>query len=881
MFLFEKSVFLSNLNQELIQPCIQILEKAQSQNTPSVHHIQMETSLPTWSIHNFVTEIHGILNDLNSKLQPTLCFSEDANNASFGIYSQEECPVQVLLVNKDRYLFAIIGGSLNLQPNERIYSGEDFMLYNHIKNGEGEIVFQRNCFVMITIQSSSLNLYTYNWNLNRIEQLHAFTNKLRSWGSMRNHLLSNIVHQKLGLFHHSPPLPLVRLPVVNHSSAPSIPPPLFSYSKQLSTSSQFSASSSSLLTSTPEVVKYTLDDMEILLNHASPNRGGNEQNNPPQKTNAKSKRSLIPFQTVLYGHYPIDPLHVSSFSKISDPVKQHGMQFKAVANYTSYLFDYRSSLHNVFHLCSKLHSTISMASPLPQTISQNFTNLLVLIMKSSKILESFRMPFMMNTSSSFVTLKIEDKNNQTDLEWFKSNIYLYLDEYSKHLEHLGFYRLKTPEVTVTNWLFVHQIIEKDIIQLTQERYFIKPVRGGLILLRLIFDGSGTVCLESFGLFKSIPQHQVNIIRRAPPTIKEEFESLKPLISFKTSLFDFHTRRIHLYLERMSNLSKENAANLIPKSTLFSLLGALRTSQFRTFQPQNLIIFQKESISLPQFVTNIQLFSYLCKNATHFGFQFNEEVPSIISQLIDLKILQSKGYTSSSEDFRYSLVIVPSFSSDSTHEFRFEVYILRVYFPRPSFDISPQTRSQSPPLESEASIEITKEQLKIIASKHLKETIEKAFSEYHRDQLWKSLSSATHAEETHLSMEQLNQWKTLVYRRRIEEIDPSLTNLLTLNANWSSLLHHLHSVYGRFALLLSSKEKETNLMLFHHEDPDLLLHIAVDDSQNKIQIYACRRTLEEVETGSSKQHSPSQVENIECNQISNLVNHVIHFLWKGL
>lgn len=64
----------------------------------------------------------------------------------------------------------------------------------------------RHCFLLMSLNGSDLVTYTYNWGDAIHEQMFSFINRTTGWHSSRMNVLDSILHQKMGLFHHTEPI---------------------------------------------------------------------------------------------------------------------------------------------------------------------------------------------------------------------------------------------------------------------------------------------------------------------------------------------------------------------------------------------------------------------------------------------------------------------------------------------------------------------------------------------------------------------------------------------------------------------------------------------------------------------------------------------------
>jgi hypothetical protein len=115
---------------------------------------------------------------------------------------------------------------------------------------------------------------------------------------MRHYLLQNILHQKLGLFFSLPPMSSFRTG------------PTGQYS---------------------EVVKFSLDNIDLVINNPTPLRAPTAvSTSTPKATELRNKKKLDqqPFDLLLTNYIPSQPMQSTSFVDIEDPVQRHGLHLK-------------------------------------------------------------------------------------------------------------------------------------------------------------------------------------------------------------------------------------------------------------------------------------------------------------------------------------------------------------------------------------------------------------------------------------------------------------------------------------------------------------------------------------------------------------------------
>jgi hypothetical protein len=65
----------------------------------------------------------------------------------------------------------------------------------------------RRCFGLVLLTASQIQVMLYNWNSAAADALEDAVRRLVDWTTVRLHLMENVLHQKMGLFNHTPSLP--------------------------------------------------------------------------------------------------------------------------------------------------------------------------------------------------------------------------------------------------------------------------------------------------------------------------------------------------------------------------------------------------------------------------------------------------------------------------------------------------------------------------------------------------------------------------------------------------------------------------------------------------------------------------------------------------
>ncbi|PRP81777.1 hypothetical protein PROFUN_08395 [Planoprotostelium fungivorum] len=837
-YLLKRRCHVINLYQELLSPGKQVLQRAEEMNAASVFHLQLASSLPTWAIHNFVCEVQAILLDINAKMQPIACFSEDIYS-DYKIYNSQEpeLDLQTLLVNKDRYLFSIIGGNIDHDASditgEFIPYPDEHLLYPHVASSDGKSLNRKNA-IFIIVQSGSIEIFTYNWNSAGTDHLKSCINRLKSWTSMRSNLLTSILFQKLGLFNHTPLLTVGKLHATNSAA-----PPM--------NQGHLSMPRAGISSQQTDVARFTVENIELLVNNPSPNRAGATQEVKPQGTGRKSRRD---FNTVLKGEWPIEPLHQSQMAKITDPVKLHGSQFRAVANHTSFVEDHSRSVQEILNMCTKFLPTSNVSSlvtQFPHNILNGLSDHLPMVLKSCRNLDTFRCNFMLDA--------VDIVDNSAYTKYYQKGLEKYLHEFTEQLEALGFQRLKMGQQNNTSWLFITQSAHHHIIQ----RTFIRPLRGGIVMLRLTSEERMTVCCESMSVITQKPR--INTVRLDPIQIRnrenfrEDYKRLMTSVSFGTSLYDYHLRTLLFFMEELSTDSPSNEV-LSTASHFVSILQACRKCAETSVEGENDISYAENEFSTENSVQSEEIFHYLSENAKRYG------LVSLSAVGLDAAVCQvapNFGEEVVDPNVQYAMVAFMDYQQkeEKQKEMRVQYYLLRV-------NKNIRTYGGKRNRVNKMSHLMTK------ARDHVSTVLKRASQDYYRDHLWRSLlRSGSSPEDTHITGEQFSSLCNLVVRKRIEEIDTSLTQLMALPLYWGQLMQHLIASFPKFAVQIS-KDKEMHLILFNPWEPDMLIHGLIEEGNGRMFFYACRRVA-----------SDAAMDAHEAKHVTSVINQVLYFLWRTL
>jgi hypothetical protein len=816
-----KRLLLNSLIPDFIAPWNKLLMQVRPIAVPSISEARLQITLPSWSISSFISELTDILTELNSRLSPIAAVCENTKEPQFTLFSPVKRQLdRALLMYKDQYSIAILGGRINIQESDasepldraELHSINEAMLYPHIIPEKEDValasqgVIHRNCFILCLLSEDSLVINTYNWNPAKLEQLNYYVSRLKQWISMRQQLLKNVVHQKIGLFYHTP---------------------------SVSTAGR-------ALSSSQDVVKFTLDNMELLLNNTSPSR----KNANPLEPTLKQSQSPVKrkpvnqnFDTVLMSGLPIQPILATL-----DPVERHGNQFQSAARNLFRIQEQQTNIDNIFSTWA-----ITLPNQPYHRAKQVPLSQLHTVIKSSRLIHSYRAPLLLDDHANRSLIVTKDlfltKSPPANLssEWHRTILDGFFQGYLQYLDKLSFGQVSFIENSTpaqendSKEQFLHKLL---------------PRSGGLLLLRLAFE-EPYLCCDLYAMLraKTTSSTAKEAHKLKSKSAMDECNRAKELLHTSSSLYDMHVKLLSDFIYTEANHAPSYEFLLLAKSTVQSNPSPPPHSL-------NSITLDIVCADYEPTAPASDLFLYLAQNASTYGVKSLNDLgihPAVTLVSSNLPALEKD--TSA----KYSVVVFCTSPEEQTMGvLELQVLTLRVQESKPSHTYSL--------LDADAT--------EATVSNHLRTLVTLVSSHYKRDLLWKKLVGSTLTDA--MSLDQFQTLLKLVVCRSIEDVDTSAKNSLVALTNlkipWLTLLNHLLSVYGKNARVIQSgrENKEKHLILLHSSNPCLLIYFCFDEPSAKMSIYSCSRGIELTQPNLAQD---------EHQFLSNVINHIAYFIWK--
>lgn len=917
---------IGNLHYDLLDPCSKLLKRSIELSHLLVHEIQLQITLPSWTFDNFVTEMKEMLLELSPSFVPKLFISTQKEAHNFVPYSVSNLPPDLLLLHKNKFVLAILGGKFKLKEEleftqvdplpsssastislpsydfgetsqtfekkdskeeesislkQEIYRPEDSALFPAIKLNESETL-SRSCFVLIIVDSQALSIFTYNWNNNLFENFNATLTGMKNWILLRKKLLSNMLHQKMGLFHHVP-----FLAPSSVSPTPSLPS---SSSKE-------------------QYTKFTIDNIDPLLTYSSNRHNKGESTGLTASSRPSHRKKIRPnFNIVLMNKFPFEPYHQVGLGATICPVRRHGKEVKQV------FFSHQGLYLN----WERLNHPLEIGNPDELEFQQQLQSLI----NSSQLIFSKRMPFLCHYNPKHAyfpeplySYSNLSSSNLQEIEkqrtWYHALLKTFFKACKEYADFLGFqliYPLNsiTPSKDTNNSANQPPAQTKPNVMVSLSSqgmvyFFQKLIRSGVLILRFssyeedTLVGCDLFALHRFPLRSNYGSQKFD--RGLLKPFVEECNRIQQQVDLSALIYDFHVNQLIQFFNQKKE-DKITYPSLQFVTLLRDILKAFPSPPHLSF---NTMLSSTLTIDLEPHYPAYDLFLYMASNAQVYGYtsmekfgiipaffkvsQLRDDLPSTpnnnngISNSPNFHLISGGVSRSSSSSIGVPLPSSPSLFSISNTSSEVEIVfilssgdisqvknrlmlnfvVLEVQSSFPyTFILTSSSSSQTGTLKrAQERIQALEKELPIL--------ITKVLSDHKRDMLWNKLASSP-SRQSPLTEEEFSTLKKLTYCQLLQEIDPSLNPLLSTNVVWSAFLAQVVPLYPKHVKVFSKQSiKETNMILFSPYTNNCFIHISLTESQNQITFsYCCKESL-----------TP------DYKLISDVINHILYFLWKRL
>ncbi|KAG2227474.1 hypothetical protein INT45_007499 [Circinella minor] len=440
----------------------------------------------------------------------------------------------------------------------------------------------KHCFLFMRMDSKGISVYTYNWS--EKTSLNVFDSIFRAVARQgaRHDVLTNILQQKMGIFHHSTSL---KQTVENYSSLASVPS-LQHVTKQHMTphinivSPKHQPKTPQLQqpyqqktdTSIPKIDNTTarsakkiniLFELQDIVNYATVATDKNDTTSVAASATTKSTE-CDDKQTTVAVASELDST-LTEFTTVEDCtrrqehdlLKRHGVPFlEAVIRRTNVQTIHRKA-RQVYSRWSRQY-IIDGTNACDKLLTSRDIRA---ILRSSRLLHYCRTPLLFSRFDEIWTSLDKDPSSRAQItQWYISLMEAFVFDYSKYLEGVDMHLvdlLPSDDSDLNSSIFrISQNFTIDCAPF----YFLRVVKGGSILCELRFTGA-YVSVTLYTLHRRYGRGGQKPDRGIFRSFEETSGHFKQFIHVNSFVHDFHLRYIQKMLENISiHTRNSNSSN---------------------------------------------------------------------------------------------------------------------------------------------------------------------------------------------------------------------------------------------------------------------------------------------------------------------------------
>ena len=887
-------------------------------------------NLPSWSLISFLNELLFLLKQLISTIDPLLFYSHTSQPKKlFRITQLSEFhrthPIQAHV--KTQYCFYICFGTINTSssqipshlklynPNPISNDSSASSSTNYSNSVYREAGILRKWFSFIKLTSNTLSFSSYNWSSGVMDELYGGFNRLLNWNDIRMHLLSSILHQKMGLLRHipsgihppssysiTPKSILQNHPLQRDSIRSSTIRPI---GLQKSIRNPFSSNQIPILTKLPKQIQpvlFNLDNINKFINNKFPERikssttptsptlrhGDNKHRSRTSstpsnntKTNTNTNANDLRTHNLLKFSPGFENVYRDSFAKKPLSINNNNEDNNDNSNDYHVNLDRGRDHINQFmtsalDVCAERQSFYFRKQILGTVVTQIGTtnthttkNPLISTSNLQRILTYS--VFIHACRVSLLLLEIKEKSKEIST---KSIIFpKFLSSYSLYLESLGVYPID--------------------LQSDEFYYFYKKLHGGILLIEISLKEK-FICTNLFAhrdmqiknpmsMHPSRPFSTENDKTITQQIFFDESTKFKHFLHMNSFVYDY---QLHLYQTMISNHKnkQQETSKLQIQRDLFMNKESL------------LLLFEKiieRFPSAPSYSRNCLLFNhwnfpissidgnlfidFIIKNAENDCFDIIPSCDCTIQSALCFKWnLPSKDPSSSSSlQNHISILITNMFFSSNVIIFDF--YITCVHpskFLRENQNQNQKLLRNNNKLTNNQQdfddFELISSEILIEKSKdQLQSIISKLYCCFVGGMIWDRL---LHHPALKITLKEKDELFQTCSIHDSSDFDPSLSRLHSFHVPDEILIQSLERMNpSRIRFLPSSSEGKTEIIIIREKQ---LIHIINDHIKNSLFVYSCIRNP----------INPSESDDLHSSAIqhcSQLISHLCYILWSSL
>lgn len=819
-YLLEFALFSQALNDKNVSLFLDsyssLLQKAIDLQSPSVNSITFHIFLPHWTVEEFSEHVFSIIKEFEETLNPQIFkLSSPSNDVKSPLYS-------------------IIGGhfgSLSIKTKQLVHESH-IAFHTSLQIGSKYCNLLRNCAIIATISNSELKISTFNMKRSRFNELQDKIQRYTSFTKCRQLLLTSILHQKLGLFHH-----------VEQSNLSS----LLDIQEQNTTKQKLD-------------FNLRFNDIDALLISSRVPTKTTKSKTVNPKNSMKRKNELTyhqaevgldvnkPFNILLRGLNPSET-KMDGFPS-ADPLKFHGSQFKEIITKNLQETVEKSRISHIYTAWEKS----SNASP--NSLSRFNSNDLSTIKKTSRLFHFSRSPLFFNDLrqlvfeptlldklefSKITSEKYEDPQVRRE---FALHIQLqrsFLDEYSHYLrDHMDIHdSLIVNDESSALQLLEDKFISTDKVTL----YFQKIISGGIILIEISIEN--VFC--SLNLYVSDlydRRNQVKVQRQNRLQFLQHIGLIKHELHLNSFLYDYHLRKFYIYLTKPDS-------EQFPKINLLNIFNDFLAYHKNPpiYSRNNLHYVQNDKVvQLPQYASINNLLMFIQKKSKYYGKKEYRRLNKAIVIPQSSSIVTKYNYiiVVNLQDSKKIIPIRSNLSEDVDVLLNQQIYII----------ILKDENLNVPARIMEEKMAITEliPKIQAYAEDYMHNLIKDILVHFQLETLWQQIF------EKKYSIHLLQLLEICKRTDAMDYFDQSLNAFNTSGKDipWKSIL--IEYKHRNQSNIFVETEHINHLFVFRKDCPNIILDVELHLQENEISIYICEKRLNEQLFYQSNQHPDINTKN---------------------
>jgi hypothetical protein len=544
------------------------------------------------------------------------------------------------------------------------------------------------CFVIMKVDTTNLSIYTFNWPSTVSNHVINTLDRIVTFQESRAQMLSNIVHQKMGLFHHTMPFkdileplcttskpPVSRSPKTGGTGTMTTPPTVH---KRLSeTKVKVSSSKPNEYRENP-VTLDSLTELVFLSGTSSSIVAAKELKSTQKLQKGQEKvhtaaRVLQPNN--ILRDVVFENTNTPTVSKVDDPLIRHAQGFLETYLRQSRIRTAHEKAFKVYSKWASRYVDLSNLSSMETISSSDLT----IIMGSARLLHFCRTPLVFATIHTPLSTKEDDDEatspkvkipSSNASKWYTNLVNTLLKEYATYLEGVGMHIISFDSQEVNGGSTDQKRgSDASAIEDTEAEsptvYLLKVFDGGSVLCQVrVYEGFVSVTLYTlhrrYGRLSqwAYDYEGRETKRQRFKAFTEECDNFKTLIHVNSFVFDFHLR----YMQRMLSTPEKLSSSV-------NFLAAIRAFERLYTNPANYSRNRIVSgyIHVDVDISAERLLSTAYRHANKIGCKALHHDHNVVACLVNSNDPTFNETVSSTTPFQFSLILCSLDKHDEDHD----------------------------------------------------------------------------------------------------------------------------------------------------------------------------------------------------------------------